>query len=336
VLSLLGPPAARPGGAAAASCGTRATPGALDGTPVSTRNRTDPARGTFGVAGPASAAPAMHPAPDGAAAATSARAIRNAAVRALLGELVTYPKPGLVSLCDSGSHRDMDATTFVRSSLALRRYFERAAAAGAEGAGFDVLRRLGCEAEARMLRATAGVNTHRGAIFNLGLLAAAGGARRLEPGPATLGARVVRCWGPDIAAHRRDAGSHGSRVGARHGAGGAQAEAAGGFPSVYGLALPAYRAVRAEGGSVNQARVQAFFALMARLVDTNLLHRGGPAGLAFAQAEACRFLAAGGVRQPGWQADAARVHRRLVARWLSPGGSADLLAATLFVAALEG
>lgn len=274
--------------------------------------------------------------PAGTAAATSARAIRNAAVRALLAELVTYPKPGLVSLCDSGSHRDMDATHFVRSSLALRRYFERAAAAGAEGAGFDVLRRLGCEAEARMLRATGGVNTHRGAIFNLGLLAAAAGARRLDRGPATLGTRVVRRWGPDIAAHRRDARSHGSRVDARHGAGGAQAEAAGGFASVYGLALPAYRAVLAEGGSANQARVQAFFALMARLVDTNLLHRGGPAGLAFAQAEARRFLAAGGVRRPRWQADAVRVHHRLVARWLSPGGSADLLAATLFVAALEG
>ena len=187
-----------------------------------------------------------------------------------------------------------------------------------------------------MLRATGGVNTHRGAIFNLGLLAAAAGARRLDAGPATLGARVVQRWGPDIAAHRRDARSHGSRVGERHGAGGAQAEAAGGFASVYGLALPAFRAVLADGGSANQARVQAFFALMARLVDTNLLHRGGPAGLAFAQAEARRFLEAGGVRRPRWQEEAARVHDRLVARWLSPGGSADLLAATLFVAALEG
>ena len=106
-------------------------------------------------------------------AAPDARIIRNAAVRALLAELVTYPKPGLVSLCDSGSHRDMDATTFIRSSLALRRYFEQAAAAGAAGATFAVLNRLGREAEARKLRATGGVNTHRGAVFNLGLLAAA-------------------------------------------------------------------------------------------------------------------------------------------------------------------
>jgi triphosphoribosyl-dephospho-CoA synthase len=274
-----------------------------------------------------------HGAPDSGAGAGAFRRVRNAAVRALVAELVTYPKPGLVSLCDNGSHRDMDAASFFRSSLALRRYFQRAAAAGAAQASFAELNRLGREAEVRMLRATGGVNTHRGAIFNLGLLAAAAGARRA--GERTrLGEIVVRRWGADIAAHRRDAGSHGSRITARYGAGGAQAEAAGGFASVYGLALPAYRAVLAEGGSANAARVQTFFELMARLVDTNLLHRGGPAGLAHAQARAQDFLRAGGVRRRGWQASAVRVHRDLVGRWLSPGGSADLLAACLFVAAL--
>ncbi|WP_353094100.1 triphosphoribosyl-dephospho-CoA synthase, partial [Methylibium sp.] len=144
------------------------------------------------------------------------RAVRNAAVRALLGELVTYPKPGLVSLCDSGSHRDMDAASFVRSSLALRRYFEQAAAAGAQGARFATLNRLGREAEARMLRATGGINTHRGAIFNLGLLAAAAGACAPQD-RAPLGQRVRQLWGADIAAHRRDGSSHGSRVTATHG-----------------------------------------------------------------------------------------------------------------------
>jgi len=308
------PPAAR-------TLGAPVAPRPLDprGDPAVSRSRERCLRG------PTDEAP---PAPD-------ARIIRNAAVRALLAELVTYPKPGLVSLCDSGSHRDMDATTFVRSSLALRRYFEQAAAAGAAGSPFAVLNRLGREAEARMLRATGGVNTHRGAVFNLGLLAAAAGARGAGE-RAPLGELLVRRWGPDIAAHRRDAASHGSRSSARYGAGGAQAEAAGGFASIYGLALPAYRAVLLEGGSPRQARVQAFFELMARLVDTNLLHRGGPDGLAYAQAQARRFLDAGGVHRPRWHARAVQVHRRLVARWLSPGGSADLLAATLFVAALEG
>lgn len=270
-----------------------------------------------------------------------ARTIRNAAVRALQEEVITYPKPGLVSLVDTGSHVDMDATTFARSTLALRHYFSRIAVAGAERAPFGVLRRLGIEAEIDMLRATHGINTHRGAIFNLGLLAAAAGFRA-QHGAGTgtdtvaLGAIVQACWGDDLARHRRDAASHGSRASAMHGVGGAKAEALGGFPSLYEVALPAYRSVLAAGLSANQARVQAFFALLARLDDTNLLHRGGGAGLAFAQTEARAFLAAGGVHVPAWRTRAVALHRAFCARRLSPGGSADLLAACLLVHRIEG
>jgi triphosphoribosyl-dephospho-CoA synthase len=292
--------------------------------------------------GPLPAAVAEPPVP---VATPPTRSIRNRAVRALLEELVTYPKPGLVSLVDNGSHDDMDATTFVRSTLALRRYFENAARAGQAPCSFDTLRQLGVEAEARMLKATRGVNTHRGAVFNLGLLAAAAG-RSLSMPPSwhpshgfdggTLGRIVASQWGVGIAAHRRDAASHGSRIGARYGAGGAQAEAAAGFPSVYRVALPAYRGVIAGGGSANQARVQAFFALVAQLQDTNLLHRGGPQGLAFAQAQAQAFIERGGVACSDWCDEAADIHRRFVERRLSPGGSADLLAACVFVHAFEG
>ncbi|MBA3623369.1 MAG: triphosphoribosyl-dephospho-CoA synthase MdcB [Methylibium sp.] len=267
-----------------------------------------------------------------------AKQVRNAAVRALLQELITYPKPGLVSLVDAGSHADMDATSFVRSTLALRRYFEDAARAGSEGASFETLRQLGLAAEARMLRATRGVNTHRGAVFNLGLLAGAAGARRSACAGApmpTLGECVKHTWGRAIAQHRRDATSHGSLVSARHAVGGAQAEAAAGFPSVYRIGLPAYRAVLSHGGSVNQARIQAFFELLARLDDTNLLHRGGPGGLAYARARAGVFVGEGGVFQPHWRERAVEVHRAFCARRLSPGGSADLLAACLFVHAIE-
>jgi triphosphoribosyl-dephospho-CoA synthase len=282
--------------------------------------------------------PKPHAASGETPALTDAKPIRNAAVRALLQELITYPKPGLVSLVDTGSHADMDATSFIRSTLALRRYFEDAARAGGEGASFATLRQLGLRAEARMLRATRGVNTHRGAVFNLGLLAAAAGARRRACAGApmpTLGETVKRTWGDAIARHRRDAMSHGSLVSARHGAGGAQAEAAAGFPSVYRIGLPAYRAVLSHGGSVNQARIQAFFELLARLDDTNLLHRGGPDGLAYARGLADVFLGEGGVFQARWRERTADVHRAFCARRLSPGGSADLLAACLFVHAFE-
>ena len=105
-------------------------------------------------------------------------ALGRAAIVSLYDELALAPKPGLVSFVDAGSHHDMDAGTFLRSLFALRHYFVRIAAQGAASTAFAPLQALGIAAEARMLRATGGVNTHRGAIFTLGLLCAAAGAAR--------------------------------------------------------------------------------------------------------------------------------------------------------------
>jgi len=274
--------------------------------------------------------------------AADPRAVGRLVLRALHDELVCYPKPGLVSRVDTGSHADMDAATFVRSLFALRHYFPAIAAAGAASASFTQLRALGLDAERRMLNATGGVNTHRGAIFNLGLLAAAAGWQRAHPDHgrrATLG-DTVRChWGeaiarPAIVAEAAPP-SHGLRVAQRYGLGGARAEAAAGFPHVFGIGLPAFEHSLARHGDHQRAAVQCFFSLVAQLPDTNLLHRGGAEGLCFAQTAAREFVAAGGVAHPAWRARAESVHRAFVARRLSPGGSADLLAATLFVHAWQ-
>jgi len=105
---------------------------------------------------------------------------------------------------------------------------------------------------------------------------------------------------------------------------------------VYEVGLPALQAaLRATGEDAVAARVQACFALIAILEDTNLLHRGGAEGLRYAQQLAQRFLDAGGVRQSHWQARAEAVHHAFVERRLSPGGAADVLAMSLFAADLE-
>ena len=267
-------------------------------------------------------------------ASFSPRRIRRLAVRALLAELATFPKPGLVSLVDAGSHDDMDAATFVRSARALRGYFRDVAAAGRDGAPFSRLRDLGSAAEAHMVRATGGVNTHRGAIFALGLLASATGRPRRER--TTLGDVVRIEWGDDLRAHRRATNGHGRAVFARHGIGGAVDEAAAGFPHLFAIVLPAYRAALSAGATANQARVQAFIASLATLPDTNLVHRGGVEGLHFAQRLAAQWLDRGGTRAADWRERALHLHRAFVEKRLSPGGSADLLACCLFVHAIEG
>lgn len=278
-------------------------------------------------------------------AATFAESVAACAERSLLAELGTWPKPGLVSDVDNGSHTDMDAALFRRSAAAIRPFYRDLAAAGAENAGMSTLRAIGLRAEHAMLEATRGVNTHRGAIFGLGLLCAAAGLRALrqaqrhEDASLTLGRLVALRWGRDIVNGPRLADSHGELAARRYGAGGARREAAHGFPSVYRVGLPALTATPQRRSAAKalsaQARVQACFAVIAVLEDTNLLHRGGSGGLQFAQRAAQHFLDDGGVRQAHWPARAAAVHRAFVARRLSPGGAADVLAMSLFAAALE-
>ncbi len=263
------------------------------------------------------------------------RDLRRFAVRALFEELLTYPKPGLVSGVDSGSHHDMDAAIFMRSGFALRHYFARVAASGRAGEPFSALRELGIGAERRMLRATGGVNTHRGAIFVLGLLVAAA-AGIGGPHGGSLGDVIRERWGDAMLDHRRRRDSHGTTARMRYRMGGALEEAVAGLPTLFAATLPAYRAALAAGASANQARVQAFFASMSVLSDTNLLHRGGRSGLDDARREADAFLQAGGVFAPDWRRRAIRLHDAFRSRRLSPGGSADMLAACLFVHAVEG
>jgi triphosphoribosyl-dephospho-CoA synthase len=260
------------------------------------------------------------------------------AEHSLLLEVSTFPKPGLVSDVDNGSHTDMDAAMFRRSAAAIRPFLHELVVAGVRNAEIAALRRIGLRAERAMLVATRGVNTHRGAIFGLGLLCAAAGLRASGHCDVnlSLGRVVAARWGRDIVGGPRLPDSHGEMASRRYGAGGARQEAARGFPSVYEVGLPALQSAwRATGGDAAAARVQACFALIAILEDTNLLHRGGADGLRFAQQCAQRFLDTGGVRRPYWQARAEAVHHTFVERRLSPGGAADVLAMSVLADDLE-
>jgi triphosphoribosyl-dephospho-CoA synthase len=268
-----------------------------------------------------------------------AAAIGRLAIRALQTELALHPKPGLVSPVDNGAHDDMDVTTFVRSLLALRFYFTAIAGAGARAAPFAELQALGVEAEKRMLEATGGINTHRGAIFCLGFLAAAAGWRRargLDLDGANLAASVLALWGEDIAqVGRKAADSNGARAIRRYGARGAREELLAGLPTLLGVAVPALRNALTRGLCPEYASIQCLFAIMAQLQDTNLLHRGGPEGLAFVQNAAQKFLDAGGVFAKDWRQRALDLHGDCVALHLSPGGAADCLGAAWFVLGLN-
>jgi triphosphoribosyl-dephospho-CoA synthase len=263
-------------------------------------------------------------------------AVGRAAVLALYDELSLAPKPGLVTLTDRGSHDDMDAHTFMRSLLSLRHYFVQITKAGFEGAGFAVLERLGIQAEARMLAATGGVNTHRGAIFMLGLLCASAGAVIGQRGgvaqPAELRDALRRHWGEALARRSQGAPTLSGGIAAhRHGLRSASQEAALAFPVLFETAIPALTSALARGLTPQQARLDTLFHIMAVLDDSNLAHRGGLTGLRYARRTARQFLDGGGAAAPAGLRRAESIARAFVAQRLSPGGAADTLSAACWI-----
>ncbi|MBY0240947.1 MAG: triphosphoribosyl-dephospho-CoA synthase [Burkholderiaceae bacterium] len=266
-----------------------------------------------------------------------ARRLADAAQAALTDEATLTPKPGLVDLRGNGAHDDLNWLLMCHSARTLQPYFEAMAQAGVQLREPQALRErigaLGRDAERAMMRATGGVNTHRGAIWALGLLVTAAaqhgaaGSAQAQEVVARAGA-LARLHDPHMPAVT---GNKGALACLRHGVGGARAQAMQGFPHVIEVALPMLRASRSGGATEDQARLNALLAVMAQLDDTCLLARGGRQALAATQQGARRVLAAGGVATAGGRRALRRLDEDLLARRLSPGGAADLLAAALLL-----
>ena len=268
----------------------------------------------------------------------NARAVQLAAlaVAALIDEARLSPKPGLVDSRGSGAHHDLDLTLMQQSALSLEPAFAAMALAGSSfGAPTVALRealgRLGRQAEIGMLAATGGVNTHRGAIWALGLLVAAASIDprncNAEQIAATAGAiaRHADRHAPQFTGHKGEQACRAFNVA------GARGQAQAGFPHVVGLGLPELKRSRARGDGETSARLNALLAIISELDDTCVLSRGGRAALTRVQHAAAAVLDAGGAANLAGR----RLLRRFVADALesnlSPGGAADLLAATLFL-----
>ncbi|WP_151076184.1 triphosphoribosyl-dephospho-CoA synthase CitG [Flintibacter sp. KGMB00164] len=264
------------------------------------------------------------------------------AAKALLYEVCTTPKPGLVDRKNNGSHRDMDVFTFLDSTAALLPYFEEAVRLGMEIRNlppqetFRRLRQAGAAGERAMFRSTGGVNTHKGAVFTLGTVCAAAGrlwtavgfSKDLEATLALSGEMSAQAVQEDFEAIRRE-GAHttGQRLYLEHGLEGIRGELSRGLPAVAQIGLPTLRRHLAAGDSLEQAGVQALLALMAQVVDTNLIARGGLEGQQWAM-EQTKNLPQG---RAATQQEAEKLDRALIERNLSPGGCADLLAITYFL-----
>ncbi|WP_029525233.1 triphosphoribosyl-dephospho-CoA synthase [Polaromonas glacialis] len=262
------------------------------------------------------------------------------AVGALLDEVRLTPKPGLVDRRGRGAHTDLDLDLMCRSARALTPAFaEMAEAACAAGAPTLALReslgRLGREAEAAMMKATQGINTHRGAIWAMGLLVA-GAAMDLEAASPARTARLAATIAqlPDRHAPRVT-GNKGERACRDFGVAGARGQAQAGFPQVIERGLPELQRSRSRGDSETASRLNALLAILSGLDDTCVLSRAGPAALRALQDDAAAVLAGGGVASLTGRRLLHQLDARALALNASPGGAADLLAATLFLDRLD-
>ena len=258
------------------------------------------------------------------------------AALSLLDEVSVTPKPGLVDRTNTGSHRDMDFSTFASSTAALVPYFRECAQLGfdfrldAPEETFRQLRPAGMEAEAAMLRATDGVNTHKGAIFTLGILCGAAGRLLAPEGNWTADSlfdtaaeMVTSAMEQDF--QRMDRATAGGRLYLDHGIRGIRGEAADGFPSVREIGLPVFQQCRSEGLDWNAGGAITLLHLIAEVEDTNLIARGSIDLAGEAREKAASLLP----HPTGEQLQ--KLDQWFMERNLSPGGCADLLAAVCFV-----
>ncbi|ANI57154.1 triphosphoribosyl-dephospho-CoA synthase [Pseudomonas sp. DR 5-09] len=270
---------------------------------------------------------------------TLAERLADLAVDALIDEADLSPKPALVDRRGNGAHTDLHLGLMHASALALWPAFKKMAEAALEFGeiGFplrEAIGRIGREGEQAMLATTNGVNTHRGAIWALGLLVTAAALDTKSTSASAVTLRAARLALLDDRYAPRPL-SHGAQVAQRYGARGAREEAQLGFPSVVQRGLPQLKRSRAAGHGEQNARLDALLAIMTELADTCVLYRAGEQGLHAMQHGAQAVLDAGGSASLTGRRRLHELDQQLIALNASPGGAADLLAASLLLDRIE-
>lgn len=263
------------------------------------------------------------------------------AAEAMRAELRLTPKPGLIDQHDNGAHADMNFALMERSIAALEPFMVQFAKLGfaPQLPSTDAVVALGLEAEAAMLRATHGVNTHKGALFALGLaaVALAHQAYKAATEPATAPCASAQGLSVHIAnlaaGIPRAEGTHGARVRAKYGVKSALDLAREGYADLFDCWLPAYSRHRDEP----LAQQRLLLSIMATLDDTNILHRRGPELAAEVKTRAAALIESP-IATAEARANTALTLQALedfnswmLTKNLSPGGCADMLALTLFI-----
>ena len=263
---------------------------------------------------------------------------------ALYQEVSATPKPGLVDRSNTGAHKDMNIRHFFVSANALRPFFAKFTEAGFltrdldPKETFQKIRTIGKEAEKAMYQATRGVNTHKGAIFSMGLLCAAAG--RLSPDCWSAENLLAECGkmaqgvvAEDFAGITAEtAKTAGELFFSQHGITGVRGQAEAGFPAVKDVGLPLLKEGLSKKLPFDQVCADVLLHLLSATDDTNLIHRSDRQTQLQIKEDIAKLLQ----DDPFPSKEVLeKLDGEFIEKNLSPGGSADLLALTLLVFFLE-
>lgn len=273
--------------------------------------------------------------------------VSNIAIKSILFEVSASPKPGLVDRYNSGAHKDMDFFTFLRSSSVLGPYFYDCTKAGIRfnGKSFEQLlmdiRPMGIRAEKDMFKATNGINTHKGIIFSMGIIAAAVGSLFKEKGKTSFDylevSQRIKMISKDITKeldHIRDLDNltYGEKLYIKFGTMGIRGEVESGFQTVVNISLPVLEQLLLDKTRhINDILIQVLLHLVAYTEDSNILGRHDMEILNYAQKEAQRALDLGGAFTEEGKSYINSMDKDFIVKNISPGGSADLLAVSLMM-----
>ena len=256
-------------------------------------------------------------------------------LNALLYEISLTPKPGLVDKFSNGSHTDMNYQTFIDSSVAISRWFNELVYAGFAFRGNDytkvlpLIRNIGLRMESAMYEATGDVNTQKGIIFLMGLSLFACGKlySQNDRFDEELFRDIIRDSCKDLVVKELSNNflsgkSHGEIIFQKYGFSGARGEAESGFKLVFEYGLPQLSGLTALN---DEALFKCFLAIASCNNDTNILYRRGTEVLSAFQG-LCKKAA-----ENFSEANYSKVIEFCKSENISPGGSADLLALSIFI-----
>ncbi|MHC1609132.1 MAG: triphosphoribosyl-dephospho-CoA synthase CitG [Candidatus Methanofastidiosia archaeon] len=272
------------------------------------------------------------------------------ATRSILLEASCHPKPGLVTPFSCGTHQDMDYTLFLKSSSVLSQGFYDIAhfSYDYEGTLKDMLpciRTRGLEVEKRMFEVTNGVNTQKGLIFLFYLILSSSAhllrqgeliPKIVANGVANITEGIVeKELGNLVKEKETNNLTKGEQLFLEYDITGIRGEVERGLPSVMEHGLPTLKETYEKSGDLNDALLQTLLSLMAVVEDTNIIFRGGIELFKQAQAKAREILRLGGTQSQEGREKITKLEKSFIKYNISPGGSADLLSATLFMYYIE-